>query len=325
MRSLLRTQPAPKVDLTRNANSERGDEAERFAAAQLLLATRSELRWGSRNEDAGKMDLELVLDHPWSEGDRIRMAVQVKSGPTYGAVAGGKVRLRKRLIDEAARETHAVCALWVPLDRSAVYWTYVHPATRSETKDLGLLHRVTPMTRFALTRCYSREAPGPKGGVGVNISGKVRELSVHRSTSKEEYRTLGAAPPKSPVLGRIRVTRFGWRHMFRRSRAERNKNSSLQTIPHLRALLGQVPTTHWLQDPEQFSAGEMTHVSALHVLSYDSVRYFPPGSAESQPRRVVIRLREDVRFPTGWEHVSMMSPLVERRVTLLSSYHKPPR
>lgn len=310
--------PAPLQG--RLQNGVNGSDAESFAMARVLLACRGEGQWGSREDDNAKVDLILSIQHPWSPGERMSVLAQVKSGATYGEVSGDGFKLKSAAKTAAKRTSHDICAIWVDRDNNKVFWAYIHTAASTSAQVYGQHHEVTPAMLFDLSRFLGRNASSPVGGKGIIIAAKPpSNFKSSRRTALDQYRSLSAIV--SPTLGRIELTRIGWRHMFRRSRAAPNKGSSIDIIPYLRGILSQRPSSHSVMPIAREIMGGYEHRICEHLLKFDQVSVATKGTPN---RRVTacIRLIEDIRYPENWRESAMLSQQVCRRLVLKSAYYK---
>lgn len=291
--------------------------------AKVILACRAEGKWGSRQDDNSKIDLVFTADHPWHIGERMLILCQVKSGGSYGSVIANDAgfKLMGSAKSAAKRSSHDICVVWVDRDTDRAFWAYIHPNSRSDVQIYGLNHEVSPAMVWDLARCMAgRNFWGGQGGTGVVIPEELCHVKARRQSALKLYRQVKQV--KSPVLGNIEFTRFGWRHMFRRSRASSNKNSSLNTIPRLPAILAQKPSAVAITSFDIYRRGEQEHRLCEYLLKYDRVKLSCKATTTSKVVTVHVRAVEEVRYPSDWVNKAMRAQSVERRVVLKSAYYK---
>lgn len=304
-------------------NSVNGADAESFAMAKVILACRGEGQWGSRQDDNSKIDLIFAADHPWHAGERMLVLCQVKSGPSYGSIVKGSdgFKLMGAAKSAAKRSSHDICVVWVDRDTDRAFWAYIHPNTRSDVQIYGQNHEVSPAMVWDLARCMAgRGSWGGQGGSGVVLPDVTGQVKARRKLALETYRRIGSV--QSPTLGKIELTRFGWRHMFRISRASVNKNASLNIIPRLASILKSRPSVTSVTSFQVFNRGDQDHRVCEYLLKYERVALYRKHAAKQKNVTVHIRVVEEVRYPRDWANRAMLSQSVERRVVLKSAYYK---
>lgn len=294
-------------------------DAESLAAAQLVLATRAEISWGSREEDGRKIDLIFSCDHPWFPKERMLVLSQVKSGKTYGETLSKGFKLKKQAYISAQRTTHSILMLWIDRDNDKSFWAYIHPNSKCAVNTYGIYHTVTPATYYDLARCVSRELNLPIGGRGVIIRKRSSDFRVRRSNVNNFYKNIGHS--FSPVLGDIEFTRLAWRHMFRKERAKSHKEASLDIIPYSKKILSQKPTEHAITDVKEWSNDGYCYRRAEHLLKFEQLRLCT-SSNTFKDITAIVRILEEIRYPVDWKTTAMLSQKVTRRCVLKTIYHK---
>ena len=318
---LITKPPSPPVErLAENAVN--GGDAELFAMSRLIVACRAEGQWGSREDDNAKIDLVFTMDHPWQSKERLLVLCQAKSGPSYGIALDDHAgfKLLGAAKSAARRSTHAICLVWIDRKASRVFWAFLHPDSRPGPQLYGANHEVSPATRYDLARCMAaRWKGGAAGGRGVVLPEQRGDVATRRALALRSYRSVGTV--HSPVLGPIEFTRVGWRHMFRRSRASRNKNASIVLLPRLRVLLLESPSAVAITATEFFASGDFTTRQCEYLLKYEKVTE-RSANGDLRPVTVHVRVIEEVRYPTAWHSTTMLTQQVTRRVALKSAYYK---
>jgi hypothetical protein len=317
--SLLKFKPQKKRIVSVKLNADNGNDAEVLAASFLIKAIGAEISWGSRNEDGRKIDLICSYDHPWYESERIIFLVQVKSGDSYGEKLGDGFKLKTTAINLAKRTTHSICFVWIHRDSKHAYWAYIHPRTLSKSQIYGNNHIVSPPMRFDIARCQSNLLPIKKGGAGIILNEKIVDFQANRQNALKKYRTYQANGLFCPTLGNIEVTRIGWRHMFRKTRSSKNKSKSFTTIKYLDKLITDLPSDVYISECKTEEIKKYQYRTSEYVLAYKDAKEF---DTPLKPITVIIRLIEEVRWPSDWTENTTLTQFVERRVVLLSCYYK---
>ncbi|WP_429091404.1 hypothetical protein [Aeromonas veronii] len=319
-KSLMQHLPQPRVKQTVEFNAVNGSDAESLAAAELILATRAEISWGSREEDGRKIDLILSCDHPWHQNERMIILSQVKSGSTYGEALIKGFKLKKPAFTSAQRTTHSILMVWVDRDNNKSYWSYIHPNSKSSANIYGSYHEISPATYFDLARCISRQINRPVGGKGVIIRKRTSDFRIRRSNVNNFYKDKKTA--FCTVLGEIELTRLGWRHMFRKARASSHKEASLDAIPYIDKILAQNPTEHAITDIKFLEKENYKYRQTEHLLKYSQVELSSVDRGTKIKTTVIIRVLEEIRYPSDWKVTAMLSQKIERRCVLKTIYHK---
>ncbi len=320
--SLLKSKKVDFPKETRSENISNGNDAEVYSASMLLKAIGAEVSWGSRNEDGRKIDLICSYDHPWVEKERVIFLVQVKSGPTYGVKLNNGYKLLTAAKKSAIRTSHPICIIWVDRTTNSSFWAYVHPFSTISNQTYGNNHRVEPSMGYDIARCQAKNIPLKQGGKGIIITELIGDLKNKRLVAINKYKELKTNPPISPNLGIIEITRIGWRHMFRKTRASDFKSKSLNLIPYLRKILQDKPSEIYVTNSNFSEQNGFTYRNTEYVLKFNDVKLYNKVYTTSEKTTVVTRLVEEIRWPTDWENDSMLRQNVDRRVVLLSAYYK---
>jgi len=125
----------------------------------------------------------------------------------------------------------------------------------------------------------------------------------------------------NPVIGNVEVTRFGWRHMFRKARSTASKKSSALVIPYLSKVLSVMPSVIAMTSVEYIENDGFEHRICEYLMKYNKTKI----TDSSGIQRIVsthIRVVEEIAYPKKWEASAMLSQLVQRRVVLKSAYFK---
>jgi hypothetical protein len=320
MKSLLKTKPHSQVNNAIENNIPNGNDAEVFAASQLLQSVGGEISWGSRNEDGRKIDLICSFDHPWVDSERVLILIQVKSGDSFGAIHGSGFKLKSAAKSAALRTSHSICILWVNRISDKCFWAYLHPHSTSKNQIYGEHHKVNPALIFDLTRCQSQHLPIKSGGKGLILSIPDLPLKELRKKVISKYVSYSDNKIVSPCLGEIECTRVGWRHMFRKTRSKVAKEKSLATILYLDKILSDYPTGIYVTNREFEIIDGYEYRRIVYVLSFESAKIFLKG--ESISTKIVVRIFEEIRWPENWRGCSILSQKTDRILKLESCYFK---
>lgn len=317
--SLLKYMSINSRQEARNENVGNGNDAEFLAASDLVMAIGAEISWGSRNEDGRKIDMICSYDHPWIEKERLIFLVQVKSGPSFGKKLTDGFKLKVNAINAAKRTTHPICIIWIDRLSSCVFWAYIHPNTVSRTQDYSNNHIVSPAMRFDIARCQSQFLPLKKGGSGIILKEKSINLIELRKSALAKYKKYQVCGLFCPILGNIEVSRIGWRHMFRKTRAKAYKEKSFTTIKYLDKIISDLPSKVYISNSNFFEKSEFKYRTCEYVMVYVDVK---EHNSTLNRVKVIVRVLEEIRWPLDWTRNSTLTQFIERRNVLLSCYYK---
>ena len=305
-----------EIKLTRDFNSQNGNDSEIISGANVIQALNAELSWGSRNEDNSKIDLLLSFNHPWISAQRILLLSQVKSGRSFGNVNEKRIKLYSRSIKAAKSSQNNICLIWYDHDSKENYWAYIHKNSKLNGLELGRNHVLSPATRFEIARCISKNSLiNNFNSRGLILDFKLldeRPISEYRKHVKQLYRKNKII--LNPLYGNIEVTNFGWKHMFRKTRLKKFKSDSLVILPYLKQLLTFQPDRHWIISFEKHKHNDYEVFNYEHLLRYENIK----NNKTSERHEVVIKLIEEVSFPIEWKKQNLLSQKVFRKVILKS-------
>lgn len=321
MKFLLEKIPYKSPDNSIHSNIENGNEAEILGAANLLRAMGAEVSWASRNEDGRKIDLIASYDHPWIKKERVLLLVQVKSGATYGIKLTDGFKLLSSAKKAVMRTSHPICLIWIDRESQNNYWAYIHPNSTPINQNYKDNHIVSPPMRFDIARSQAKFIPNKTGGKGIIMSyNQGISVKEKRQLALTKYKLLKQVNLIVPNLGQVEITRIGWRHMFRKTRAAENKESSLVVIPYLDKIIQDNPSFTYVSSLFNKSVDNYHYRRSEYVLSYDDVKIFKDGV--NKKVKVVARFIEEIRWPSDWSVNPYLGQLIDRKVTLLSCYYK---
>ena len=302
--------------LTRAYNSQNGNDCEIISAANLIQALNAEVSWGSRNQDNSKIDLLLSFNHPWIIGQRTLLLSQVKSGASFGKIEDSAIKLYSKGIKEAQKSQNNICLIWYDHLTKENYWVYIHSNTQPKKVELGKNHILSPATRFEISRCISRSSKlqyfNARGLIMDITSIDEKPLAVYRKYLKSLYRNYNLI--NNPLYGKIEITNYGWQHMFRKSRIKKYKRESLIILPYLKQLLTYQPDRHWIISFLKDTHNDFSILRYEHVLRYENIK----SNINNEVYEVVIKLIEEIAFPTEWKKENLLSQKIFRKVVFKS-------
>lgn len=313
---LFSSEKLPETSLGREYNAQNGNDAEILTASNIIKAFNAEVRWGSRNEDGKKMDLLISYNHPWRNGDRILLVVQVKAGASYGRIKNERLLLYKSVFRKVKRESTSICLIWLDYNSGENYWAYVSPNTKVEATEFGSNHLVSPAIRYEIARYLAKKNGYNKiGAKGMKIKEDIDKSNFVklRNNIRSTYRSYEAV--NNPLLGSVEFTNLGLKHLFRVSRKKEYKLQSLVVLPYLKGILKRVPNKHWINSYNRYKRKSFDFWQYEHILRYKVVTC--SASVETE-KIVVIKILEEVSFPTMWKSESLLSQKVKRRVVFKS-------
>jgi hypothetical protein len=313
MKAQLFSQITPQVKVNNKTHPINGGDGESKAAADLLLATRGEVQWSSREVDGRKIDVEFSSEHPWYKKENFKLNFQFKAGHSYVNKTCSLFSPTAHLFRSIQRKSDKIGLIWVDPDKDTSQWALIRPNSKYMSKGYGIHHKITPATLYDLARCYGRDLNKPKHGQGICISRKPLPLTTLRTKALSSY--YQAKVVLSPVMGNIKLSRLGWKHMFRKSRRADFKESSLRVIPVLGTLLEHIPREHVVHSTKYYTIHDFEYRECEHVMSYTQTK-----DSNGNYLNVTVKVLEQIRYPINWRERSYLTQLVERENRLMSAY-----
>ncbi len=317
-RILFASTPLPEAEVVNALNVQNGNDAEILVASMLISALNAEVKWGSRNEDGGKIDLLLSFDHPWESRDRTLLMVQVKSGASYGQTTTEGFKLYKRTFVEVNRSINNIMLIWLDQHTAECWWAYIRAGQNAKITNYGANHLVTPAVRFEIARYmatgYTANTSGAKGII-IDTLGRTTPIKELRAVVKPRYRGIGTV--KNPLVGEIAFTKLGWTYMFRESRRKTYKKQSSILIPYLKTLIKRIPSKYWVHSyktyqREDFEFRQYEYVfQYLNVITNTGVRL-----------KIIVRIIEETGYPKNWRAETLLSQKIVRKVVFKSCHYK---
>jgi hypothetical protein len=253
----------------------------------------------------------------------IDLLIQVKAGSSYVEDCGRNWRILnidERRFSEWRRSRTPVVLVWVDTDfnnRGVAYWKLINRNTSRQYLYISKYARICPVTRFDLPLKIEEftklsDALPQYRLLPVGLSAAIRPIA------KQYYRNvLMRESPINPLLGPVKFTWKGWRHITNQRRNPKSIFTSLQLLPvalHLIKYPGKLFGFRRLCTAQR---GKV--VSESRLIAFD----YPDVALSYRPNaRVVIVLRERITYPATWRSSLLRENDVVREVTFESIYEK---
>lgn len=303
-----------------NAERADGDAGARRATALLGIAVCAETTAASLSEDYKKVDLRISFEDVFHPPRLLQVHCQVKAGSSFVSTrAPGRRTMR---INEETKHALTIASppallAWVPpAPSSRVYW-YV-PEPRVPVKKTIYIpdHQyITPYLRYHLSRVATHGLY--RKGLPL-LSVKPLPVEQVQETAKRAYQELRAANLSNPIVGKLAITRLAWRHVTRKSKRSTPRVSALRVVPYLKSFVGKDPDRYQAPEPEITKLGPRTietrniHLWYRDALLIDGVRH-----------TLILRVREEVTYPTNWHKYPLSGRDIKQKATLASWWVRP--
>lgn len=305
-----------------NAVDEKADGAAgaRFAAALLGVAVCAETSHTTMDEDGAKLDLRLSLRHAFNPNVLITAHCQVKSGRSYllsSTKTDLKVGANSKTLETLRLGTPPTLLVWVPpKPASRVYWHIVSPQIPKKKTHVIVPKQnfITPSLRYDLSRASTHSHH--KQSVPRRDVRKLDDAGVTRA-ARAAYEDLKSQSFQHPLVGHLKVTRFAWRHVTRASKAKQLRIMSLRAVPYLRHFLGVESDRYLVADTEREVSGAWTSERRNILLWYDNALRI-----NDEAYSLLLRVREEVRYPSNWAARGLSVKDVQHSATLVSWWCK---
>ena|ERR1700761_8465584 len=296
-----------------------GAAGARFAAGMLGVATCAETTATTMAEDAAKVDVKLSFRHIANPSKLVTVHAQVKSGPSYRRSSNGEfitLGIDKETLLALSGSGMPGLVIWVPpppMDR--MYWYATDP--RSPLKTPAKIRKtqyVRPSLRYDLSRLYDYAAWSRR-----YTKQTVADLTEQQVMPKAKiaYKALQLANLTNPLVGPLRVTRLAWRHITRRSKSSARRTLSLRVVPYLKAFISSPPDRYACNFESIRTEGAST-VETRFLLCWYRQALTIAGESYS----VLVRIREEITYPTNWSSRPLGDKEVRQTATLSSWWCK---
>ncbi len=296
-----------------------GNAGTRRAAALLGTATCAETTNSTLVQEARKIDISLSFVDPFT-GSMRHTNCQVKTGNSYRAKCQRTDTIKLKAIDRPTREKlerELGLIAWVPTKpSSAVYWFICRPGqSHAPITFRRQTQRVSPALRYILARELAQRGATPP--FTQHKLKAFHDLTTTMKQAKAAYKSLKAGPVESPLFGKIQVSRAAWRHITRKGKSAKRRTVSLRIVPYLQKFLGARPCSHSVMDQEHSTNGAESTETRMVVCWYRDALII-----DGTPRTLMLRVKEEITYPTEWYKYILQESDVSYRATLLSWWAK---
>lgn len=297
-----------------------GAAAARFAAGLLGVATCAETTATTMAEDAAKVDVKLSFRHIAATGKLITVHSQVKAGPSYRKGSSNETFLTLG-IDKATLQALSGIGMpglviWVPpppMDR--LYWYATDPRRPLKTPvKIRRTQYVRPSLRYDLSRLYDY-ASWSRRYTKQTVS--LLPVTQVMQKAKESYKALKAQSWQNPLVGPLEITRLAWRHITRRSKSAARRTLSLRVLPYLKAFLASTPDRYACNFAELKVNGPTTTETRFLMCWYRQALML-----NGESYSLLVRIREEITYPTNWESRPLSTAEVKQVATLAAWWCK---
>lgn len=270
-----------------------------------------------RGEGFGALDLQLKYKSFYGESTFTQLGIQVKTGASFGTWTSTKNRWRIQNIDidhikKWRCASQPVLLVWVQDDGTA-YCRLIKKNTPLETLSVSHQHLLTPATRFDIERQVKLTTPTvfPEFTIGAEV-----RLGDLRKLARGKFLKLTGKQFDS-CLGRVRLSRYVWRHITRDSRCGSHVRNSLEMLHLAPNFLRATPHAIQTLSSNTQVIDSVTMVSRKVLATYRGVRFAGEGK-----RNVHLRLDEKISFPTDWMGLGLTHRPVTQDLKLESIFRK---
>jgi hypothetical protein len=297
-----------------------GAAAARYAAGLLGIATCAETTATSMAEDAGKVDVKFSFRHIASTGKLITAHAQVKAGPSYRQNSSDATQLSLG-IDKATLQALSGTGMpgvviWVPpppMDR--LYWYAADPRAILKTPvKVKRTQYIRPSLRHDLSRFYDY-ASWTRGYTKQTVAA-LPDVQV-MAKAKLAYKALKSQTWINPLVGTLEVSRLAWRHITRRSKSVGRRTMSLRITPYLKAFLASPPDRYACNIFDIRESGTRT-IETRYLMCW----YRQALTIKGESYSLLVRIREEITFPTNWAARPLSTSDVTQVATLAAWWAK---
>lgn len=300
-----------------------GAAGARFAAGVLGVAICAETMATTMAEDSAKVDVKFSFRHIAEESKLITAHAQIKSGPSYRR----NIQDQKHFALVLDKDTLAALSgggmpglvIWVPpppMDR--IYWYASNPRTGKSSTRIPRTQYVRPSLRYDLTRLYDYSSWGHKYAKATVRKASPSDVLLARA--KTAYKQLKASSWTNPLVGELKVSRLAWRHITRRSKSASRRDLSLRAVPHLKSFLNAPPDRYACHVDSLEEVGARTVETRFLICWYRQALI-----VDNVSHSLMLRIREEISFPTNWQERPLATSEVKQVATLASWWCRPDR
>ncbi len=300
---------------------DQGNAGENLAASVLSLIFNGEaLRETMRGEGIGALDLQLKYPVNFPIQTHAQVAVQVKTGASFGRWTPTKNRWRLQNIDKDHLKkwkatNQPVILIWVRLDpETKIYWKLIDKKTPIETLSVSENHILTPASRFEIERLIHKQRE-PISGMGRFTVPAFTTTAQVREWSRPKFSKIRGIV--STCLGTISISNYAWRHLTRITRAQSHIRDSLTVLPFAIQILEKTPHQIQTLPGTTVQNGNKILVNRKVLAVYRNVHFSDKGYCV-----VYVRLDEQIIYEDNWKEKALIRQKVFQVLRLESIYRK---
>lgn len=297
-----------------------GAAAARYAAGLLGIATCAETTATTMAEDAGKVDVKFSFRHFAATSKLITAHAQVKAGPSYRRASSDHSSLTlgidKPTLEALSGTGMPGIVIWVPpapMDR--LYWYATDPRRPLKTPaKVKRTQYIRPSLRHDLSRLYDYASWSRRYTKQTVAAHSAAQTMIR---AREAYSALKAQDWHNPLVGPLQVTRLAWRHITRRSKSVARRTLALRIAPYLKAFLGSPPDRYACNFADLRQSGKVTIETRFLMCWYRQAL-----TVDGQSHSLLVRIREEISYPTNWSERPLSSADVKQTATLAAWWCK---
>lgn len=297
-----------------------GAAAARFAAGLLGIATCAETTATTMAEDSAKVDVKFSFRHVATTGKLITAHAQIKAGPSYRQASSSSelltLGINKETLIALSGTGMPGLVIWVPPPpMNRLYWYATDPRRPLQTPaKVKRSQYVRPSLRHDLSRLFDY-ASWSKRYTKQTVA--LVPDSLVMAKARETYKSLKSKVWSNPLVGELHVTRLAWRHITRSSKSVARRMSSLRVVPYLKAFLESPPDRYTCNFSELREVGSITTETRYLMCWYRQAL-----KINGESHSLLVRIREEISFPTNWSSRPLSTSDVSQVATLAAWWCK---
>lgn len=302
-------------------STDQGSIGESIASLHLTMIFNGEVtKETMRGEGIGALDLQLKYISSFPSKTFTQVAVQVKTGNSYGVWVKSKNRYRLQNIKPEHLEkwrgaNQPVLLIWVKLDPTPkLYWKIITKKTPLETLSVSESHLLTPGSRPEIERLLNIHKQGRTATHKITTH-LLEYTSNIREWAKSKFERLKGI--ESSCLGQVRISNYTWRHLTRITRPQSHIQDSLTVLPYARVFLKSTPHQVQTLNVEKHISNGKTIIKQKILAIYRDARF-----SDKEICAVYIRLDERIEYNNDWEQKKMIGQKVLHDLRLESIFRK---
>lgn len=300
---------------------DQGNVGEAIAAHRLTVIFDGECTKESmRGEGLGALDLQLKFYSTFPSETFTQVAVQVKTGPSFGQWTESKNRFRLQNIKDQHLEkwrnsNQPVLLIWInPTPSEKIYWKLITKKTPLETLSVSKNHELTPASRFEIERLLNAHKTGPSNIEKIHTHALISTSEIREWARKKFYKLRGHI--NSP-LGNIQISNYAWRHLTRITRPQSHIQDSLTALPYVKIILRATPHQIQTQLVVRLVEGGKVKIHNKVLAIYRDVRF-----SDKEVCVVYVRLDEKIEHSANWRETSLIKKKTRHDLILESIFRK---